>query len=101
MTKKEAVIAALQITGYSDAAVEKALLDNAITGSGIYSSSDRGIIDTVAIEVLQGMLSVASISEGGMSVTYSIQGVKDRIAYLQVKNGIDPGGPKVRRRDVW
>jgi len=101
MTNKEATIAALQITGYSDSAIEKALLDNGLNGDLTYDPSNAKGIDLIAIEVLQGMLAVASVSEGGLSVSYSVSGIKARIDYLKGKNGIPLDGPTVNVANVW
>ncbi len=100
MTNKEAVIAALQIIGYSDIAVEKALLDAGIDGNGTYTPDTGAQIDSVAVEVLQGMLSLASVSEGGYSVSYSVAGIEARIDYLNGRNGIS-AQPTVTARNVW
>lgn len=101
MTNKEATIAALQITGYSDSAIEKTLLDNGLNGDLTYDPSNSKGIDLIAIEILQGMLSVASVSEGGFSVSYSIPGIQARIDYLNAKNGITTGVPTVKGVDIW
>lgn len=102
MTIKEATIAALQVSGYSDSAIEKALLDNGLNGSDSYSSGNSKDVDLIAIEVLQGMLSVASVTEGGFSVSYSIIGIKNRLAYLSAKNGIsDVTKPSISSPKVW
>jgi hypothetical protein len=102
MTNKEAVIAALQIIGYSESAIDKALIDLEVTSDTVYSKENTKSIDLVAIEVLQGMLSVSDVKEGGYSVSYSIDGVKARIAYLQDRNGLtSTSKPTVRSRNVW
>jgi len=100
MTIKDATIAALQITGYSDSAIDKALLDNGLNGDDTYTSSNAKSIDLIAIEVLQGMMAVASVSEGGFSVSYSLGGIKARLDYLNAKNGITTG-PVVKGVNVW
>jgi len=100
MTIKEATIAALQITGYSDSAIEKALLDNGLNGDQAYQSSDAKSVDLIAIEILQGMVAVASVSEGGFSVSYSVAGIKARIDYLNGKYGVVTG-PTVKGVDIW
>ncbi len=94
MNNKEAVIATLQITGYPDNAIEKALFDNVLDGEDSYSINNKELVDSISINVLQGMLSVASISEGGYSVSYSIEGVKLRLAQLGA-------GPTVKAVNFW
>ncbi len=98
MTNKEALIATMQAPGYSDAAVEKALLDAEIDVGEDYAIASKATIDLIAIDVLKGMLAVASISEGGYSIGYSIEGIKLRISALETVNGISVQ-PKVRALD--
>lgn len=101
MTIKEAVIATLQITGYSDSAIEKALLDNGLNGEDTYTSTMIKSVGVVAIEVLQGMLSLASITEGGYSVSYSIAGIQLRLDYLNGLYGEAAPMPTVTSPSVW
>jgi hypothetical protein len=100
MTNKEAVIASIQITGYSDSAIDKALLDAGIEGSVNYNSANKKPIDLVAIEVLQGMRALSSVTEGGYSVSYSLAGIEARLGYLNALYGIT-GQPKVRAVKMW
>lgn len=101
MTNKEAIIASLQITGYSDSAIEKALLDSGLNGGDSYETINAKSIDLAAIDVLQGMLSVSSVSEGGYSVSYSTAGIKARLEYLSAKNGLLGAVPTVTSKSVW
>lgn len=100
MTNKDAVIATLQITGYSDSAIDKALLDAGLNGSDTYKVDNTTGIGKVAIEVLQSMLSLASVSEGNYHVSYSLAGIKLRLDYLNTLYGLI-GGPIVRGASVW
>lgn len=97
MTNKEAVIATLQITGYSDGAIEKALLDNGLNGADTYVIENSKNVRLVSIEVLQGMLSLSSVSEGGYTVSYSAAGIQKRLDYLNDAKG----QPVVRRSNAW
>lgn len=101
MTNKEAVIATLQITGYSDSAIEKALLDNGLNGEDTYTTTIKQSIGTVAIEVLQGMLSLASVTEGGYSVSYSVAGIQARLGILNGLYGVAAPVPTVTSPNVW
>ncbi len=103
MTNKEAAINAVQMTGYSDGAIEKALIDAGITGSDTYVVAGMKDVDLVAIEVLKGMLGVESISEGGFRIGYSIEGVKARLRYFSDKYGIVIEGlnPTIRKASFW
>lgn len=101
MTNTEAIIATLQIAGYSDSAIQKALLDSNINGDGLYDGSNAKDIDLIAIEILQGMLSVASVTEGGYSVSYSLNGIKARLDFLNGKYGLETGKPSISAPKVW
>jgi hypothetical protein len=95
MTKKEALIAALQIS-VEDATLEKALIDNDVIGSETYTKSNATTIDLCAIEVLQGILSIPDVTEGGYSVKYDRAAVQARLTYLSIKNGVDnPSIPRI------
>jgi hypothetical protein len=96
MTNKEALIAALQLTA-DDSTLEKALIDQEVTGSDTYVKDNATAIDQCAIEVLQGILSTPDVSEGGYSVKYDRDAVKARLSYLLDKNGLSNSlTPKVK-----
>jgi hypothetical protein len=96
MTNKEALIAALQLT-VDDMALEKALIDQQVTGSETYQRDNATAIDQCAIEVLQGILSAPDVSEGGYSVKYDRGAVQQRLSYLLDKNGLSNSlTPKVK-----
>ena len=102
MTNLEATIAAIQTPGYDEGAVGKALIDAGINGADQYSSGNAKSLDLVAIEVLTGMLAVASISEGGYRIGYSEEGLKVRIGMLKAKWGIkDTSMPTVNGVQRW
>lgn len=92
MTNTEALVAALEILGvtYSDAAIAKALADGGLVGSATYSSGKA--FDMIEMKVLTGMLMLTSESEGGYSKTYSLEGLKFRLWYLQDLYGISRFG---------
>lgn len=94
MTNEQAVIATIQITGYPDSALEKALEDYSLTSSDNYTADNKETVNKIAVDILNGMLSYASISEGGYSVSYSVEGVRARLAQLG-------GGPTVKAVSIW
>jgi hypothetical protein len=100
MTIKEATIAALQVPGYSDSAIEKALLDNGLNGNDVYNGSQSSTVNLVAVEVLKGMKAIASVTEGGYSVSYSLAGIESRLGELE---GVEAFvQPKVTSpKNVW
>lgn len=101
MTKRDAVIATVQISGFSDAAVDKAVMDNFFEPDGTYNpETDKKAVAQAAIDVLQGMRSIASISEGGFSVSYSLAGIDARLNYLSGLYDITLG-PVVKAEHLW
>ena len=101
MTNLQAIIGELKITGYSELAVEKALLDAGLNPTDTYNSSaSNKIIAKAAIEVLEGMLAVEKVSEGGYSITYSREGVMLLIASLKKKHNII-NGREIKALNVW
>lgn len=102
MNNKEALAAVVSISGVSDSLLSKSLLDASIDGTELYTTVNREGIDKVAIEVLKSMLSVASISEGGFSISYDREAIKGRLTMLASQYGIDTGiSPTVRGKNVW
>jgi hypothetical protein len=92
MTNQEAIIAAIGVTGWQEAAVCKAMIDLDITANALYVKTSSLIVNTAALQVLRGMLGLQSIQEGGYSITYAL---KERIAALETETGIS-GQPKIR-----
>lgn len=95
MTNKEALIAALQ-TSVEDATLDKVLIDLDVVGSDTYSKVNATAIDKCAIEVLQGILSMPDVSEGGYSVKYDRKAIEARLSFLSQKTGVaDPSKPTI------
>lgn len=84
MTNKEALQAVI-VEKASDNLLDKALLDQSITGAAAYTASDASKIDLAAIDVLQSLLSVPNVSEGGYSVSYDRTAILNRIEMLRAK----------------
>lgn len=101
MTKREAVIATVQISGYSEEAVDKAVADNFFEPDGNYNpQTDKTAVGKAAVDVLQGMKSIASITEGGYSISYSLAGIDARLNYISGLYDI-PLGPIVKAEFLW
>ena len=104
MTKKEALVAVLQIS-VPDLTLEKTMIDNAITGADAYSVADEKGIDLCAVVILQGLMSVPNITEGGMSVTYDRNGLHSRLLSLAKKHDLtdilNQYKPTVTGKSVW
>lgn len=101
MTNKEALIAEVLVEGVSDNTYEKALLDANLNGTQQYASVNDQAISLAAIAVLQAILPLASQTEGGYSITFSVSGIKARLAYLQDKTGTSTGAPTIRGVSAW
>lgn len=94
MTNKEALVAVVQVS-VDDNVLEKALLDQSVTSSGTYTSANSSSIDLAAIDVLQGLLSRANVSEGGFSESFDRGAIERRIKALCIKNDIPVSGGAV------
>lgn len=104
MTNKEALVAALQVS-VDDNTLEKALLDNDITGSAVYDKTKAADIDLCAINVLQSILATADVSEGGYSVRYDRTAIQARLQYLARLRGVtdmlNNMNPSVKAVSPW
>jgi hypothetical protein len=101
MTKKEALIAVIRVN-VPDNTIEKAMIDNDVTGSQTYSKSSEKEIDICAIAILKGLLSEPDVTEGGYSIRYDRAAVEKQIGYLSEKHGLtDTAAPTVTGRTVW
>lgn len=104
MTKKEALVASLQVS-VPDITLEKALLDNGITGSDLYTADAAKDIDLCAVQILQGLYAVPNISEGGMSISYNREGIRSALLYLAKKHSLSDilsqYQPTVTGKSVW
>lgn len=101
MTNHDAIVSAIGVTGFSEIAVQKALIDGELIPTSSYDILNRKEIDLAAIEVLKGMLSIDTITEGGYTIKYSLTGVQKRLDYLTALYGINTLRPTVRTRSIW
>ena len=104
MTNKEALIAVLRVS-VPDNTLEKALLDQGVTGASTYSAASAQIIDLCAIDVLVGLLSEPDVSEGGYSIRYDRKAVEQQVLFLAKKHNVtavlNQLKPTVTSRSVW
>jgi len=102
MTNKEAIIAEIQVSQYSDNAITKAMLDLDINPEEEYVKDNAKRVAIAAIKVLRSMLSVKSVTEGGYNITYSIS---ERIDALNAEYGLLPvvevPKPSIKARSLW
>src|SRR5262245_51810163 len=101
MTNKEALIAVVRVS-VPDNSLEKAMIDNDVTGATAYVKTAEESIDKCAIAILEGILSDPDITEGGYSINFDRKAVEDRLSILKGKYGLDDSlKPKVTSRSVW
>lgn len=104
MTIKEALIAVLRVN-LPDNSLEKALLDQGITGSSTYTAADAKAVDYCAMDLLLGLLSEPDVSEGGYSVKYDRAAVLNYVKSLAKKHGrediLKGLVPTVTSKSVW
>lgn len=104
MTNKEALVAVLRIN-LPDNSLDKALLDQAVTGAETYSAANAKSIDLCAIDLLVGLLSEPDVTEGGFSLKYDRAAVQKQVLFLAKKHGItsvvNQYTPKVTARNIW
>lgn len=81
MTIKEALAAVVGFTT-EDNILDKALIDNDLTGATAYSSSVSVEVDSAAVDALFAMLSAPDISEGGYSIKYDRDAIKSKLLIL-------------------
>lgn len=81
------------------------MLDRDIIPGDEYKKENAEAIDLCAIELLAGLLAEPDISEGGFSVKYDRNAIKDRLLILAKKHNateiLDQYRPSVTSRSVW
>lgn len=101
MTNKEALVAVLRVS-VPDNSLEKAMIDNDVTGGSTYTKDNEKNIDLCAIDILQGLLSDPDVSEGGYSINFDRKAVQERLNYLNSKHDlVDAGKPVVTGKSIW
>lgn len=101
MTIKEALQAAVSVSGIPDDRFEKALLDADIDGTGVYREGDKADVDVIAVAMLQGIL-VSSISEGGFSISYDRSAIEKLISTLKGEVVVKEKEPSIQGlRNLW
>lgn len=99
MTNKEALIAAVGFT-VPDNMIEKAMIDNEVTGTNTYTIDDAESIDLCVIPILQWALSQPNVSEGGYSLSFNREAVQARLDTLLEDNELSSMS-SVRGKSVW
>lgn len=96
MTNKEALVAVIQCS-VDDNTLLKALLDQDVSDSGTYDKANASSINKAAIDVLEGLLSRADVSEGGFSESFDRSAIEKRLNLLYKKEGLTKPGTAVIR----
>lgn len=89
MTNKEAIQAILGQVTIPDNSLQLALTDAGYDPDTTYDKSNSTAIGGIACDLLVGILSAPSVSEGGYSIKYDLNGVKSLLTYLAKKYGRD------------
>lgn len=84
MTNADAITALLYPYDVETTLIEKVCIDEGISSQGEYDKIAGGNIAKATIAVLQQLMVLASESNGGYSLSYNIEGLKERI-YLLAK----------------
>jgi hypothetical protein len=100
MTKKEALIAVLRLD-VPDNTLDKALLDQEITGGDTYTTEDAEDIDMALLAILKSILHAPDISEGQYSIKYDRRIIAQRIASIEAQYEISVTRNAVRAPRVW
>lgn len=83
MTNLEAAQQALSFNiGVDQASLEKALIDFGLDPAAEYVAANKCAVNAAAATVLGGSMMLKSISEGGYSVSFDIDGMKGWLANL-------------------
>lgn len=103
MTIKEALISEVPFS-VSENMLEKAMIDNEVTGSDTYSSSSKESIDYCVMDILKRVLSEADVTEGGYSIKFDRSAIEKRLKYLaaqyQITDLLD-AVPTITGKKVW
>lgn len=96
MTNKEALVAVVQVS-VDDNVLEKALLDQNIKSDYDYKVANSSSISKAAIDILEGLLSRADVSEGAFSEKFDRSAIQARLTVLYKKAGITQASTPVLR----
>lgn len=87
--------------------VQKHCIDLDVAGDDAYDTTQKGVIAQVTIAVLRNLLVLNSESDSGYSLSYSVEGLKKRIATIAKDNGLTDiaeefsDAPTVEFLDLW
>ncbi len=84
-TKKAAFLRIIQV-GVDDDTLETFLTEAGIDGTATFQQGGLKELELAAIPLLQSLMPISSESEGGLSESRNLQGIKDRLIFLAKKH---------------
>jgi hypothetical protein len=88
MNRTEALTSLLQVE-FPDKSIEKEFTDAGLNMTEIYTKADEQTIGSIAINLLQGLLSTPDVSEGDQSIRYDRKMVMARLSFLSSKYEVE------------
>lgn len=88
MTNYEAISAMLYPYDVEPMLISKGCIDNSLMEHSEYTVASKSIVAIVTISILRNLLVLNSESDSGYSLSYSIDGLKKRIAEIAKSNGM-------------
>ncbi len=89
MTNYEAISSSLYPYNVDDFLIEKACIDEDIASGDLYSKDCKKIVAKVTISILRKLVVLSSESNGGYSLSYDTDDLKERIFDIAMENGMD------------
>ncbi len=88
MTNKEVFASVIQIASVDDVTLESGLIEAGINGSSEFVKGSLKDLELAAIPILQSLMPITSVSEGGFSQSTNGELVKQRLLFLARKLGL-------------
>lgn len=108
MTILQAISANLYPYDVDRALLTKACIDCELSEESVYTAAVQKSVVLATIEVLQKLIVLSSESDGGFSLSYDTDKLKERIHVIAKKNGLhdiaeeyNPKSVIIDRTDLW
>jgi hypothetical protein len=107
MTVKDAIISELGFAPGNSNLVDKAILDNTLTGADTYDSAKETGVKKAALQICRVLLTTADVTNSNNAgfvssqIKYDRAAVKARISQLEADLGINVQTPYITSRSVW
>lgn len=89
MTILEAVKAKVRPYPIQHTSIEVVSIDEGVNINEEYSQQRKSVVNRVVIQLLKQLLSTASISQSGASLSFDTDALKNRISTLMQEEGLD------------